>query len=211
VFNSNRNGPYQLFGAASNGGGRDERLFHSDGSATQPSWSHDGRWLVYSVSVPGASPPDLWIVPAAGGAPRKFVESPFIEVNAAFSPDDRFVAYTSNASGRREVYVRPFPSGNGEFKVSQHGGIAPAWRGDGQELFFVAPDGTLFSAAISTRQGFQADAPRPLFRARLWGVGSYVVSKDGSRFLVAVQEPTREETAITVTTNWLPKMGRTAQ
>ena len=80
---------------------------------------------------------DIWILPLAGDrTPFPFVQTPFDEREPMFSADGRWLAYRSDESGRSEVYVRPFPKGEGRWLVSTNGGTMPHWRGDGRELFY---------------------------------------------------------------------------
>ena len=132
-----------------------------------------------------------------------------------FSPDTRWVAYTSNESGRYEVYVRPFlasgPSGTpslgeGKWQVSKDGGsatITPAWRADGKELVFPAPNGSPIAVDVSANgAAFQPGVPKQLF-ALPPNVGDWDMTADGKRFLVFM--PSKQESAntpITVVLNW---------
>jgi len=104
-------------------------------------------------------------VPLTGDKkPFPFLATPAIEDNPEFSPDGRWIAYSSNASGREEAYVRPFPGPGGQYQVSRSSGTQPQWRGDGRELFFLSLDGTLLSASVTPGpNGFEAGTPQALF------------------------------------------------
>jgi serine/threonine protein kinase len=197
-----------------------ERLLLTQQASQVPlDWSPDGRFVVYrQVTVDT----DLWMLPltskngqpASGspdgletGKPFPFVEDPFPETDAAFSPDSHFVAFDASESNpgtrapsmeQRQVYVGPFPSTGTKFQISGAGGGNPRWRGDGRELFFLAPDGSMMAAAIDTTAAFRAAVPQ-----RLFGVGAdfFDVSKDGRRFLVRVPQGF-EPTPLTVVVNW---------
>jgi eukaryotic-like serine/threonine-protein kinase len=112
--------------------------------------------------------------------------------SGAISPNGRWLAYESVAAGRREIYVRAFPNGNGTgVPVSSEGGIEPQWRGDGRELFFLGADDRLMAAAVSTEGAFRASTPTALFLTELDPVGlpivgrnQYTVTPDGQRFLM---------------------------
>jgi hypothetical protein len=139
--------------------------------------------------------------------------SRFNEHQGRFSPDGRWLAYTSDESGRQEVYVRPFPTQGDRVQLSNGGGAEAAWRKDGKELFYLAPDGTLMSVAVTLDGGVTADRPQPLFRTRRAGESfrdgqSYAPVRAGDRFLVstAVGEPPATE--ITVVLNWLSGLKR---
>ena len=100
----------------------------------------------------------------------------------------KWVAYTSNESGREDVYVRAFPGKGGSCRVSRNGGTQPMWRGDGRELFFLAPDSTMMAAAISAANGFEAGIPQALFASGAVNFTGnrrqYAVTSDGQRFLI---------------------------
>ena len=124
-------------------------------------WSKDGRFIAYREVA------DLWVVNVDGErTPSVFLKTPFTETQAKFSPDVRWMAYASDESGRMEVYVRPFPQGDGKWKVSINGGDLPQWRSDGKEIFFTSPSqvGAVTVAAVGDRLEF--GKPTPLFSMR---------------------------------------------
>jgi len=183
-------------------------------------WSRDGRYIVYSEAEPRTRE-DLWVLPMNGrtpGKPIRFLSSEFDEVLGRLSPDDRWMAYTSDQSGRREVYVRPFPSGDGEWKISLDGGEQPRWRNDGRELYFVRADGTMMAAAVTAafapRAEFIAQPPQPLFKTHLVptlrGVlFQYDVSPDGKRFLLdSTSENSSSAASLAVIVNWVSRLKR---
>ena len=125
-----------------------------------------------------------------------------------FSPDDRWVAYTSDEGGRPEVYVQQFPAAGGKWPISSSGGVQPRWRGDGKELFYLTLDGRVMAVELKTSPGFDAGVPKELFRARMvLGLTDfrnfrYAATGDGKRFLIIGAPEETEETAITVVVNW---------
>jgi Tol biopolymer transport system component len=209
VFCSANSGVQQLFRSAADGSGKVELLLKSDRDLEDPDWSQDGRFLVYP-QVDKSTGRDLWTLPISSdgraGTPSPFLQTQNEEDQPAFSPDGHWIAYASDPTGRREVYVRPFPKKDGLAKVSVAGGEAPRWRGDGKELFFVAPDGMLMS--VDTSAGFQHPVPKPLFKTDMtakmgWSAlpHGYAVSKNGQRFLLRVPERDSSN-RITVVVNW---------
>ena len=201
---------------SSTGGGAEELLLASSGGAIAPySWSPDGRFLIYSRRDP-VTAGDLWVLPLDGKQkPSVFVNSKFEERLAQFSPDGRWVAYTSDESGRNEVYLRPFPASSGQFPVSILGGTAPRWRKDGKELFYIAPDGRLMAVTVgltTTGRTPAMGAPVALFQPHILGGGAavvgvmwqYDVAPDG-RFLINVPVGDAATAPITVIQNWNPK------
>ena len=179
----------------------DELLATRESSISTPDWSPDRRFIVFGASGPGTDG-DLWILPMTGERkPLLFLKTPHNESSATFSPDGRWIAYESNASGRSEVYVRPFPVKEGVFPISRDGGWSPRWRGDGKELFFLSLDGILMSAVIET--GLAAALPKPLFSTTLRpGNGRpYAVTRDGQRFLMPIPHQPAGGNELTVIVN----------
>jgi Tol biopolymer transport system component len=156
VFTSNRgNGDIYIKGAG--GTGEDQLLFANAHPKFVSDWSRDGRFIVYSEADPKTRY-DLWILPIDGAtarSPIRFLESDFNETLGQLSPDVHWMAYTSDESGQREVYVRPFPSGDGQWKVSTAGGEQPRWRADGRELYFVRADGAMMAPIPCSRRGLR--------------------------------------------------------
>jgi eukaryotic-like serine/threonine-protein kinase len=167
-------------------------------------WSRDGRDILF-WNVTGQTGGDLWIVPVDGDhKPIAFANSTFNEQDGAFSPDGRWIAYSSDESGRFQVYVQPFPTTGEKHPVSNAGGEQPRWRGDGRELFFLAPDGTMMASPVSLSPRFDADVAKPLFQTGIVMSGrrQYAVTGDGQRFLVNAAQPRSGTGLITVVVNW---------
>ena len=155
--------------------------------------------------------PNLWVLPLSGERkPFPFVNTNFDERNGQFSPDGRWVAYQSNESGRFEIYVQPFPGPGGKWQVSTGGGVDPRWRHDGKELFYIASDGKLMSAAVQrSGQTLEASTPVALFQTRIVGGNlsntqrqQYAVAPDGKRFLVNTIADESTASPIIIVTNW---------
>jgi eukaryotic-like serine/threonine-protein kinase len=205
AFNSSRIGErYSLWRRGASGGGDDQLVVKSDLSLIEPNWSRDGRFLVYTSE--DATDGDLWTVPLQGDRkPEVFLQTSFDEKSGVFSPDGRWIAYMSNATGRSEVYVRPFPVREGEFPISRDGGRNPRWREDGRELFFVSLDGMLMAARIETAKGLQATVPQALFDASSISLETnvyYDAARDGQRFLIPSRLNAPGFAPITVVLNW---------
>ena len=202
AFNSSRSGQYDLYVKRSDGAGGEELLVASHQTKAPTSWSPDGRFLMYHSVDPQLTGSDIWIVPMVGEhTPTVFLKTRFNEAFGAFSPDGRWVAYHSNESGQTEIYIRPFvaPTSAGtaaeasgaQWQVSTNGGIHPAWRSDGKELYFLNPAGQMMAAPIAVSGNTLATGtPVVLFQARIFGGGvaspygmQYDVAPDG-RFLI---------------------------
>ncbi len=172
-------------------------------------WSPDGKYLLYRVNDEETGW-DLWYLKrkedGSGFEPVPFLQTSFRETAAKFSPDGRFVAYVSDESGRKEVYVRPFPGGDGKWQVSGNGGRQPRWSKDGKELFYTERD-TLMAVVVATTPSFTSGAVTRLFQdADLLGGDDprYDVSGDGRRFVLREPVAGAEEKppSIHIVQNW---------
>src|SRR5260370_23841461 len=108
----------------------------------------------------------LILLPVASGEPTRFLNSKGSETNGQFSPDGKWVAYASDESGNWEVYVTSFPGAAGKWQVSRGGGTEPRWRGDGKEIFYIAPNGMLTAVPVSSEGTFSTGTTAPLFHIR---------------------------------------------
>ena len=204
AFNSSRKGAAaDLFVMQADQPGSEELLLASEPAKAADSWSPDGRSLIFESSSPQGRQ-DLWLLPLEGDRkPVPFLVTAFSELTARFSPDGRWVAYTSDVSGAPEIYVRPFRESGGTWRVSSRGGQTAAWRGDGREIYFLAPDGMLMAAPVTGTAPFQTGTPTPLFKIAVPDTidPEYDVTPDGKRFLVNQQISSKED-PITVLVNW---------
>jgi Tol biopolymer transport system component len=201
IYNSFTDGELELYEKGTTGG---ETVLVKNGRGKDPSdWSRDGRFAVYRMTSE-TNNNDLWILPITGDrTPRQFLSTPFDENYARFSPDGHWLAYTSDESGTVEVYVTAFPSGSGKWRVSSAGGAFPIWRGDGRELFYLAPDRTITAAGVSgSGSQFEVSTVQPLFKITPPSQPGYVyaVSNDGQRFLAIVD--VSPAAPITVALDW---------
>ena len=143
---------------------------------------------------------------------KPYLQTEFNESQGRFSPDGKFIAYRSDASGRDEIYVQPFPNASGgKWTISTGGGVAPRWRRDGKELFYISADSKMMAVAVSIDPGFKAGVPKPLFQAPIWGGGQtnnvtrYDVTADGKKFLMISAPPEADAQAappIVLVMNW---------
>jgi len=135
---------------------------------------------------------DLFTAALDGGSPQRLLQTPADESEMSLSPDGRFLAYTSNESGRTEVYLGRFPEMSSRVAVSSGGGQRPLWRTDGRELFFVASGSRLMAASVTATGASAAVAPAvTVLEVPLFG-GLYAPSVDGRRFLVAMPAPSTD-------------------
>jgi hypothetical protein len=213
AFNSRRKGKLDLYVKASSGAGSEEPLLADPRTNLYPSdWSTDGQHLLYfSGNANSPTNNDIWSLPMSGDRkPTEVVRTAFSELYGRFSPDGRFVTYTSNESGRQEVYVSPSNGPGGKWRISTAGGNFSRWRRDGSEIFFLSPDNKLMAAAVEWRGStFRVVSVRPLFdvRPRLAAFSGsagwpYDVSTDGQRFLVNTLVEEAAPSPITLVVNW---------
>jgi eukaryotic-like serine/threonine-protein kinase len=157
-------------------------------------WSPDGRYIgILRMNVLGLA--RIEFLPVDGGEPVRWSSSDANEEGPRFSPDGRWVAYVSTETGANEVYVRPFSAAGEKVRVSYTGGTQPDWRGDGRELYFIAPDKTLMAVPVQPgRERLEFGTPVALFKAPVaspWGRNHYQPAADGQRFLINVLDPTQ--------------------
>jgi Tol biopolymer transport system component len=183
----------------------EELLLRPGASVVPRDWSVDGRFILYGALDPRTSF-DLWALPLEGDRkPIVLLQTAFSEDGARLSPDGRWLAYTSDESGRPEVYVRPFLRPGGSQLISTSGRVQPMWRRkDGKELFYLSLERRVMSVSVqSDPSTFRASVPRALFDEPVAG-DSYVVSRDGERFLINTVLP-EASSPIQVVLNWTPE------
>jgi eukaryotic-like serine/threonine-protein kinase len=213
VFNSNRQGAYDLYEKRVTGSGNERLLLATPQNKAPVDWSPDGRFVLYR-SPTLTTGFDLWALPMDGTTkPFPVVQTNFEERDGQFSPDGKWIAYQSNESGRSEIVVQPFPGPGDKLQISTNGGGQVRWPLDGKELFYIALDGRLMAVPIrmaSNGQSIEAAPPVPLFATRVGGGiqvdrQQYVVSPDGRRFLMNTLAEGDNPSPITVILNWRPK------
>jgi hypothetical protein len=134
----------------------------------------------------------------------------FQEIPASFSPDDRWLAFASNESGRNEVYVQAFPTPGRKWQISTDGGSHPVWSADGREIFFLSPRRRPMRVSVELRPSFDAGIAQPLFDQPFSAAinrNIYVVSEDGQRFLAKVPVEGQRSPPMTVVLNWTAELG----
>ncbi len=205
IFSSNRKGEIGVYEKRADGLGDTEEIFQSSQQGMYvDGLSSDGRYAACMSPFPRVS---VWALPLSGDRkPFAFVEGGFSASRGVFSPNGRYIAYSSNETGRFEVYVQTFPQHLGKWQISTSGGDEPMWRGDGKELFYLGPDDELVSVEVNTNSDqFQAGPPKPLFQAQFvngaWR-NHYAVSPDGQRFLILAPTGESKPAPITVVVNW---------
>src|SRR5262249_23341019 len=189
------------------GAGQESSILKHKEPAYVSDTSPDGRLLVYDQAASAGY--DVWLLPMEGGRKAApFLATPFNERASQVSPDGKGMAYVSDESGARELYVRSFPESGAKWPVSSGGAAYPRWRRDGKEIFYVGPDGALM--AVSVRRaaaglGFGTPVTIPVFVQALAGGYSYPydVTPDGQRILaIAPVAGGRVVEPLTLFINW---------
>jgi Tol biopolymer transport system component len=180
----------------------EELLLKSDRVMHPSDWSHDGRFIIYPRIDPKTKD-DIWLLPLIGDRkPLPFLQTEFNETQAKLSPGDRWLAYTSDETGRDEVYVQSFPAPGAKSRISTNGGNRPIWSRDGKYLYYIAADRKLTQVAVTTSPKFHAGAPKPLFETRLGPEHAFDIHPDGRRFIMPIPLEDATATPMTVVINW---------
>ncbi len=208
-------GRYILFGRTggiwwvrSDGASKPQLLIRGTNALLFPwSFTPDGKRLAYQQNPRTSF--DIWTATiesdGAGlraGKPEVYLQTSADERHPAFSPDGRWLAYTSNESGKYEVYVRAFPDKGGKWQISNAGGASPIWSGNGHELFFRRDDNRIMVASYAAKEdSFVPDKPRvwsdrQLANFGVVGINNYDLAPDGKRIvaLMPVETPEGQQT-----------------
>ncbi len=212
AFNSDRaTGPLNLFWRATDGSGDVERLTTGDYLNAPGSFSPDGQLLAFQDNNPETGR-DIWVLRLSDRKAQPFLRTPYEDTAPKFSPDGKWLAYSSNESGRREIYVQPYPGpGGGKWQISTDGGQEPVWNPKGRELFYRSGS-KIMTVEVDTKSGFSVGKPRMLFEGPYMPTSAsfpyYDVSPDGQRFLML--KPTEQAqtapTQINVVLNWFEEL-----
>jgi serine/threonine-protein kinase len=216
IFSSERDGARNLFKQRADGTGVVERLTESANIQYASAVSSDGRRAIFTQTTPKTGQDVMQIELDGSHRVTPLIQSVSAERNGVISPDGRWLAYESNASGPFEVWVRPFPDVNsGQSQVSTAGGTRPRWTRSGQELVYVSPGGALMRVGVVRGESWSATPPTRLIKE---GYGTtppvdfgitYDVSPDGERFLLIKEARGSEESvpvSVIVVLNWTEEL-----
>jgi serine/threonine protein kinase len=210
-FSSNRKGHADIYVKAADGSGAEEVVLEENSDKTWKSISSDGRYIAYERREAGSSTgTDIWVLPLFGDRkPFPIVQTPYSDGAPEISPDGRWLLYASDESKKQQVYITPFPGGGSKWQVSVTDGLAPRWRGDGKEIYYIGYDGNFNAVDITTTAtNVKLGAPRKLFTGTLQALtyGSYSVTNDGKRFLLNGSNPLMSNTPLVLVTNWTEEL-----
>ena len=203
TFVSDRGGINQLFVKRADGSATAEPLQQHEFPISEASWTTDGQWLVFRTS---GSSGIYAIRPDRDTIPLPLVVTPVAEVNPAVSPDGRWLAYTSDESGRFEVYVRPFPNaGDAKWLVSTSGGSGPKWAHSGRELFYESAALELVALEVVPAETFVMGERRVLFSTQGY-IGPYDVTADDQQFVMIRLTGAGQSGELIVVENWFEEL-----
>ncbi|MBZ5600298.1 MAG: protein kinase [Acidobacteriia bacterium] len=197
---------FSLYEKNADGSGSEREMTDLGGQEQGPwGWSRDGKYFLVRKDT------ELWYLSLPGLQAKPFLQPKWIVRNGQFSPDGKWVAYSSNETGNWEVYVSPFPSGTSKWQVSRGGG-EPRWRQDGKELFYLSAEGKMMAVPVKLGTSFEAGPSVALFQTHMrqpisaQDVFSYDVTADGQRFLVNTKVDTSNSAPLSVILNWSSEM-----
>jgi eukaryotic-like serine/threonine-protein kinase len=212
AFVSSKDGNSVILTKPADGSGSEGTLLSAKGGPS--SWSTDGRFLACSQVGPTGKW-EIWVFPLEGERKPQtlLTDNQFDQVGAVFSPDGKYLAYTSNESGRYEVYVRPFGQGGGKWQISTGGGANPVWARSGKQLFY-SESANIMGVEVTTQPVFSVSTPRVVVPSAVTaplsnGLDNFDVSLDGKRFLVHQQSSEAGQSLqINVVLNWSEELRR---
>ncbi len=199
AFDSSRTGKVDLYTRPANGAREEELLYHGDFDIYPYNWSSDGKYLLCEVYKDGRF--EIWVMPMTG----EHKPFPFVRGNTSgryptFSPDSKWVAYTSFAAGHPQIYIVSFPNIAGRFLVGD--GTFPIWSRKGQEVLYLDNHSNVVSVEVTAHgDSLELGKPHSLFAAQPVGPGVFEVSQDGKRFLL-MQAPPQNTSNLTLVQDW---------
>ena len=209
IFSSDRRGARDLYRKNAGGTGQETLLLESKEDKNAEDWTRDGKHLVFNA---GGGRKGIWVLDlAAAQLKPALLAGGFNQGQTRVSPDGRWFAYSSNESGKFEVYVQNFPPSGGKWQISTGGGAEPQWRDDGKELFYVQDDRTLMAVDIHSTPGrFEAGIPKPLFSAAFTANARnrFVIAPGGQKFLLVTRVEQSSRNPFTLVLNWTEGLRR---
>jgi serine/threonine protein kinase len=212
TFTSDRDGWLSIESHAVDGSGRERLLMPGfpEQGGMPTSWSPDGKHLLFTRGPRDFLGRDIWVLPAgAEQDPYLFVGTEAEEAGPIFSPDGKWVAYSSTQTGRWEIYVTDFPNRERTVQISTKGGVQPLWAPDGRTIYYRDGDHVM-AVPVDHEPSFEAGRPEALFEDTFAAPGrsnrDYDITADGKRFLMSQSEPGE----IVVVTDWFSELERLA-
>lgn len=212
-YRSSTKGLFHIYAKAADGSGAEQTVLESNNAFENPqSSSSDQRYLTYLRRASDAkTATEIWALPLFGDRkPFPVVQTEFNQAGSVVSPDGKWLAYDTDASGRYEVYITAFPGAGAKWQVSTGGGLSAKWRRDGKELFFLDLSDNLVAVDVSTLGNtVRLGTPHVLFHAtggQALQQGAYDVTADGKKFIVDSGDINEESQPLTLVQNWTAEL-----
>jgi Tol biopolymer transport system component len=226
VYSSGRKGSGDLYEKLAAGSEEEKLLLESNAQKAPTDWSPDGRSIAFMSTERENEETekeekeketekrdgrrekeekrnsDLWILSVADRKAVAYLKTPFNERAGQFSPDGRWIVYSSDESGREEIYVRSFPAAGEKRRISAGGGSLPRWRRDGKEIFYVVSGRQVMSVEVKTASALEMGPPRRLFEVPMAATFYYDVTSDGLHFLAALSVGEEPSISLTLVRDW---------
>jgi serine/threonine-protein kinase len=191
------------------GVGQPTELYRSGNDDLPVDWSRDGKKILF-LSVSDSSSDDVWTYDLQSGKAEPILNTTYSEKHSQFSPDGKWIAYTSNESGQDQIYLIDYPGLTQKIQVSRAGGTAARWRGDGAELYFVTPNDSMAVVSVNTSKPRPTiGEPSSLFATPPMGSRThrYTVSPDGSTFYLISSLSDEANSALDLVVGWPSLVG----
>ena len=203
VYSSSPDSVYDIYEKSLDGESKPKLLFKNNLFKTAADWSSDGKYILLGVYNP-VTQLDLWVMPMFGDKkPYPYLQSKFNEMPGSISPDGNWVAYSSDETGRSEIYIQSFPEPGKKIAVSTRGGIYPKWRKDGKELFYISADDSLSVVEIKLNNQPEIGKTRALFKIdKLEYPNMYAVLNNGQDIMVNNSKYQTTIKSVRVIANW---------
>jgi serine/threonine-protein kinase len=210
VFDSDREGVFNLYMTPTDGSGTIERLTTSEVNQQPSSYTSKSHLLAFTQQGVETGL-DIWLLPLEGERkPRPLRQTTFQETGAKFSPDGRWLAYQSDESGRVEVYIQPVSGSSTKWQISVDGGDSPRWSRAGREIVYRNGN-KMMAVEVATDPVFKAGRPRLLFEEKYldpYFSAYYDITPDGERFIIIKPGERQRLTRMNVVLNWFEELQR---
>jgi serine/threonine-protein kinase len=202
VYSTDRSGRNEIVSVPVEGGAIETLVAPRDNRMRASSWSPDGSVLAFNVGLGGTR--DIWLLDTTSGESRPFLDTQFDEADPTFSPDGRWLTFSSDETGRHEIYASPLPGPGRKIQLSHRGGRLPRWSADGEELFYESGR-RLVAAPVTWGEGPRLGEAETIVELQSTLPLGWTVSRDGKTFYVTdMDESVWQAKRIDVLVNWTP-------